>query len=106
MVSLMPPGTPGPFLSIYFPAGCLPAHTHAWVVPLQVQNFALLIIELHDVPGGPFLQPVMVPLDGSTTLRCTSAAPLCGFVSKLAEGALCPITQTVNEDVKQDWTQH
>jgi len=33
------------------------------VIPLQVQDF----VELHEIPVGPFLQPVEVPLDGSTT---------------------------------------
>ena len=30
------------------------------VVPPQVHDFALLLVELHDVPVGPFLQPVKV----------------------------------------------
>jgi len=37
------------------------------VVPDQVQDFALLV-ERNEVPVGPFLQPVKVPLDDSTTL--------------------------------------
>lgn len=39
------------------------------VVPPQVQNFASLGIEFHEVPVGPFLQPLKIPLDGSTTLQ-------------------------------------
>lgn len=29
-----------------------------------------------------------------------------GTLTKLAEGALCPIIQVINEDVKQYWSQH
>jgi len=39
-----------------------------WVTPLQLQDLALPIVEFHEVPVSPFLQPVGVPLDGSTTL--------------------------------------
>jgi len=42
-----------------------------WVVTPQVQDFALLV-ELHEASVGPFLQPVMVPLDDSMTLWCIS----------------------------------
>ena len=42
------------------------------VVPPQVQDFALLLVEPHEVPVSPFLQPVQVPLDGSPTLWCVS----------------------------------
>lgn len=38
------------------------------VVPSQGQDFALPLVELHEGPVGPFLQPVQVPLDISTTL--------------------------------------
>ncbi|KAK4809169.1 hypothetical protein QYF61_006427 [Mycteria americana] len=52
----------------------------SWVAPSiywggilpQVQVFALLLVELHEVPLSLFLQPVEVPLDGSTTLWCIS----------------------------------
>lgn len=40
--------------------------------PHQVQDLALLITELHEVPVVPFLQPTEVPLDGQTTIRHTS----------------------------------
>jgi len=45
------------------------------VVPLQEQDFGLFLVELHEVPLGPFVQPVKVPLDlglwdqGSMALR-------------------------------------
>ncbi|CAM9285466.1 unnamed protein product, partial [Bubo scandiacus] len=38
------------------------------VVPPQVQDYALLFLELHEVLVIPFMQPVEVPLDDSMTL--------------------------------------
>lgn len=39
-------------------------------VPAQVQDFALAFPELHEVPVGPFLQSIEVPLDGRRALWC------------------------------------
>lgn len=36
------------------------------VVPSQAQDLALLFVEPHEVPDRLFLQPVEVPLGGST----------------------------------------
>jgi len=35
-------------------------------VCIHLQNFSVLLIELHEVPISPHLQPVQIPLDGST----------------------------------------
>lgn len=72
----------------------------SWVSPRQcwcLELFlprcrTLLFPLLHEVHVSSFLQPLQVPLDGSTTLWRISH--LCLFVvSKLAVGALCPIAQ-------------
>jgi len=42
------------------------------IVPSQVQDFAFSLVELREVPVSPFLQPVKVILNGSTTLWCIS----------------------------------
>lgn len=34
------------------------------VIPPLVQNFMFRFVELHDIPVGPFFQPVEVPLNG------------------------------------------
>ncbi|KAK4825192.1 hypothetical protein QYF61_025120, partial [Mycteria americana] len=57
-------GSPGPFLPSCFPADQPLARPGP-----QVQNFALPLVELHEVSVSPFLQPVDVPLDGSMTLQ-------------------------------------
>ncbi|GAB0186707.1 ectonucleotide pyrophosphatase/phosphodiesterase family member 3 [Grus japonensis] len=76
------------------------------VVPPQVQDFALPLVGLHEVPVNPFLQPVEVPLDGSMTLWHISHSSQFGVISRLAEGTLCPIMQIINEDVELYWTQY
>lgn len=73
--------------------------------PHRVQDLALLIVELHEVPAVPFLQPTEVPLDGYTTLWHINHSFQFGVAGKLAKGTLCPIIPAANEDVKQGWTQ-
>ncbi|KAK4806786.1 hypothetical protein QYF61_005582 [Mycteria americana] len=76
------------------------------VVPLQGQDFALPLVELHEVPVSPFLQLVEVPLDDSMTLWHISYSSHFCVTSKLAEGTLCPIIQIINEEVKHYWPQY
>jgi len=59
------------------------------VVPSQVQEFALSHIQLLDVLIGPFFQPLNVPLDGNTTLWCTSHSSHFCVMCKLAKGTIC-----------------
>ena len=77
---------------------------HGFVLP-EGQDFALPLVECHEVPVSPFLQPVKVPLDGSVTLWCISHSSQFCVIHKSAECELCPIMQIIN-DVKQDWTQY
>ena len=58
------------------PSGPQPVLLVHGVVPPQKQNFALPLIALHEVLVSPFLQPVEVPLDGSTALQCISHSSL------------------------------
>ncbi|KAK4824771.1 hypothetical protein QYF61_018505 [Mycteria americana] len=39
------------------------------VAPTQVQDAALGLVEPHEVPTGPLLRLVQVPLDGSQSVR-------------------------------------
>ena len=86
---------------------CVFQHTsvHQVVLP-HVQEFTLPLVGLREIPFGPFLQPVEGLLEGSTTLRHISQSSQFDVVCKLAESTLCPIIQTFNEDVEQDWTQY
>lgn len=53
-----------------FPAGLAPACADAWVTPPQVQDPAFVFAEFQNFMFCPFLQPVRILLNGSTTL-CT-----------------------------------
>ena len=72
------------------------------VVPPHIQDFSLPFAELYNIPVSSFLQPVKVLLNGSLTLWCISHSSQFCVISKLAEGTLCPIIQTVNEDVEKN----
>jgi len=50
----------------------------------------------------PFLQPVKVPLDGSTTLWCINRSSKFGLICKLAEGTICLVIQIINEEFEHD----
>ena len=96
---------PGPSLQSCFPAAHPQLVLVPGAVPPQGQDFACPLVELQEVPVSPFLQPVEVPLGGSATSWCLSHSSQCGIVSKLAEGALCPIIQSTSEE-EEDQTQY
>lgn len=54
----------------------------------------------------PLVQPVRVPLDGSTTLWHTSHSAQLGVIRKRVGGALCHSVRVINEDIEQDWSQY
>lgn len=63
---------------------------------LQLQDLALLLAELHELPISPFLQPAKVPLDSSITLCSIYHSWESGAVCRLAEGKLQPIIQIIS----------
>ena len=110
--TLLPPVQPGVHQDpqVFFcqaafqPGGPQHILVHGFVPP-QVQDCALLFVELDEVPVSPFLQPVVVPLDGSTTVGCISHSSQFDVICKLAESILCPVRWIINDDVKWDWIQ-
>jgi len=68
------------------------------VVPPQVQDPALALVELHQVPLFPALQPVWVLLNGSTAFWCIHHSSQFCVISKLAEGTLSPFIQVIDEE--------
>ncbi|KAK4818248.1 hypothetical protein QYF61_009423 [Mycteria americana] len=62
------------------------------VVVAQVQDLALGLVEPHTTGLGPLVQ-----INTPTQL---------GVICKLADGALDPLVQIIDEDIKQDWPQH
>ncbi|KAK4811172.1 hypothetical protein QYF61_019803 [Mycteria americana] len=64
------------------------------IAPMQVQDLALGFVELQEVPMGPLLKPVQVPLDGIPSLKRINCTTQLGVICKLAEGALSPTVYT------------
>ena len=73
------------------------------IIP-QVQDSTLALVEPHQVPLCPTLQPVQVSLNGSTAFWCVSHSSQLHIIRKLAEGAIYPSIQVTDEDVKQNQT--
>lgn len=74
------------------------------VTPPQGQDMAFPCAEHAEIPVGPFLQSVKVPLISSAALWHVNNSSQFFFFSRgLADGALCPIIQVIYEDAKQYW---
>ena len=71
-------------------AGCRwpPACPGAWGCS---QDFALLLVELREVPAGPFLQPVEVLSGWRDDPLVYSHSSQFGVICKPAEDGLCPV---------------
>lgn len=94
-----------------------PQHTllHVVVLP-EIQDFILPLAVLDEVSVSPevkpqkflspFLQSVEFVLDSSTTFLHISLSFQFCVICRLAERTSWPIIQLINEDIKQDWTQH
>ena len=63
-------------------------------------------VEHHEVPVCPVLQPAELPTNGSTTIGRYKTARSGWYICELADSALCPMIQVINEDVKQYWPQY
>ncbi|KAK4812179.1 hypothetical protein QYF61_009071 [Mycteria americana] len=76
------------------------------VVVTEAQDPALGIVEPHTIDLGPSIQPVQIPLQSSPTLRQINTLTQFGVICKLTEGALNPLIQIIDKDIKQDWPQN
>jgi len=76
------------------------------VISPQVQDLTLALVQFHQVPLCPALQPFQVSLNGSTAFSCISHLSSFCIISKLAEGTLCPFIQVTDEEIEQDWTEY
>ena len=52
------------------------------------------------------LQPVQVPLDGFPSFLCIDCTAQFGVIHKLAEGALDPTVDVIDEDTKEHCSQY
>lgn len=79
------------FLQSRLPAGqTQPVMEHGISHP-QLQDFAFPFAERCDVPVGPFLWHVEVPLNSSWNISCIEHRSQSSTICQLAEGVLCPI---------------
>ncbi|KAK4828029.1 LOW QUALITY PROTEIN: hypothetical protein QYF61_022806 [Mycteria americana] len=72
------------------------------VAVAQVQDLAHSLVEPHTIDLGPSILPVQsFPL-----LKQINTPTQLGVICKLTEGALDPLVQIIDKDIKQNWPQH
>jgi len=76
------------------------------VVVTQVQDLALGLIEPYTVGLNPSIQCVQMPLQSLPTLKQIDFPAQLSVTCKLTEGALNPLIQIIDTDVKKDWPQN
>ncbi|KAK4807797.1 hypothetical protein QYF61_023630 [Mycteria americana] len=76
------------------------------VAVAQVQDLTLSLVEPHTIGPSPWIQPVQVPLQSLPPLQQINTPAQLGVICKLTEGALDPLVQIVDKDIKQNWPQH
>ena len=76
------------------------------VVVTQVQDPALSLVEPHTTGLSPLVQPVQIPLQSLPALKQINTPPQLGVICKLTEGALNPLIQIIDKDIKQNWPQY
>ncbi|KAK4824820.1 hypothetical protein QYF61_019670 [Mycteria americana] len=76
------------------------------VAVAQVQAPALGLVKPHTIDLGPSIQPVQVPLQSLPTLKQINTPTQFRVICKLTEGALDPLIQIIDKDIKQDWPQY
>ncbi|KAK4831708.1 hypothetical protein QYF61_018760 [Mycteria americana] len=91
-------------LAAFQPLFPKPVALHGAVVT-QVQDPTLGLVEPHTIGPSPCIQPVQVPLQSLPPLQINTPAQL-GVICKLTEGALDPLVQIIDKDIKQNWPQH
>ncbi|KAK4819907.1 hypothetical protein QYF61_014642 [Mycteria americana] len=82
-----------------------PAALHG-VVVAQGQDPALGLVEPHTIDLSPLIQPVQVPLQSLPALQQINTPAQFGVICRLSEGALDPLIQIIDKDIKQNWPQH
>ncbi|KAK4830691.1 hypothetical protein QYF61_012860 [Mycteria americana] len=92
-------------LAAFQPLFPKPAALHG-VAVAQVQDLALGLVKPHTIDLGPSIQPVQVPLQSLPTLKQINTPTQLGVICNLTEGALDPLVQIIDKDVKQNWPQH
>ena len=72
----------------------------AGIAMIQVPDHAFGFVEPYEVHLDPLLKPVYIPLDGTSSLWCVDCTPQLIVISKLAEGALDPLSLSLMKILK------
>ena len=94
--------TPRPFPTRHFPAALPQPVALRGAGVTQGQGPALGLVAPHTTGLGPSVQPDQIPLQSLPALRQVNTPTHLGVTCKLTEGALDPLVQTVNKDMKED----
>lgn len=70
----------------------------------QMQDIALLLVQLYEVHVGPLLKLFQIPLDGIPFFCCANSIIQLGAICKLAEGPLIPLC-VADEDIEGHLSQ-
>lgn len=73
----------------------------SWIVLSQVQDFTLVLAELHKGLISPLLQLTQVLLQGGSPFQSAYLFTPPGITSKLCQGTLDPLIQITYEDLTQ-----
>jgi len=74
------------------------------VVVTQGQDLAFGLVEPQTVGLGSSIQSVQIPLQSLPNLEKIDTPTQVGFIFRLTEGALNPLIQIIDKDVKPDQT--
>lgn len=69
------------------------------VIPSKVHDFAILFVKIRNISVGLFLQDFKLTVNGRTT-TWIGQLPWFFILCELAEGALNPTSQVINDVVK------
>jgi len=72
------------------------------VVVNKVQDTTFGLVDPHTVGLIPLIQPVQIPLQSLPTLKQIDTPTQLVVICKLTEGALNPLIQVTDKDLKQD----
>lgn len=76
------------------------------IAETQVQDLALGIVQLPEVPTGPRIQPAKFPLDDIPSFQCAHHTAQLGVIHKIPEGALTATAYVNKKHLKLCWSQY
>ena len=71
---------------------------------LKCRDLALDLVETYTIHLGPLIQSVQIPLQSLPAIKQINTPTQLGVICKIPEGALNPLIQIIDKDVKPDQT--